>query len=125
MEVGSKILDMRERVPVVFRSVVEAAKIPAGPPRPIWLGYHVEGRRPRAVRSSDNSILQQLVERLTRTGKSLGAETPGLGEDWSSAGRHGVHNAVCVAVVSEPRLLNFGELLEEALEFSRGIDDLE
>ena len=100
-------------------------RIPAGPPRPIWLGYHVEGRRPRAVRSSDDFILQQLVERLARTGKSLGAETPGLGEDWSSAGGHGVQNAMRVAVLSEPWLLNFGEFLEEALEFSRGIDDLE
>ena len=62
---------------------------------------------------------------MTGAGKSLGAETPGFGEDWSSAGGHRVQNAVCVAVLSEPWLLDFWEFLEEVLEFSRGSDDLE
>ena len=115
---------MWQRVPVVVRGVVEAAKIPAGPPRPVGFGNHVEGRRPRAVRPSDDSIFQQLVESLARAGESLWAETPGFGEDWSSAGGHRVQNAMCVAVLSELWLLDFWEFLEEVLEFSRGFDDL-
>ena len=36
-----------------------------------------------------------------------------------------MQNAVCVAVMPEPWLLDFREFLEEALEFSRGSDNLE
>ena len=72
----------------------------------------------------DDTVFQQLVESLTRAGESLRTETPGFGEDGSSAGGHRMQNAMCVAVVAESWLLNFREFLKKTLILSRSFDDL-
>ena len=124
MKIRTEILNMGQRVPVVFRGVVEAAEITAGPPGPIGLGHHVEGRRPRAVRPTDDAILEQLVKSLPSAGKSLRTETPRLRENGSSAGGHQVRNAMRVAVRAESWLLDLRKLRKEVLIFARGLDDL-
>ena len=118
MKIRTEILNMWQRVPVVFRGVVEAAEIPAGPPRPVGLGHHVEGRRPRAVRPTDDAILEQLVKSLTSAGKSLWAETPRFREDGGSAVGHRVRDAMRVAVRAEPRLLDLRKLRKDCLLYT-------
>ena len=81
LKLGRKILEVRNRVLVGFRGVVELAEIATRVPGAVVFWYHVQGRRPCAFGTTDNSGVGHVVESRLGGGQLVRWEPSGLGKD--------------------------------------------
>ena len=96
IQVVCEVLHVGEWVPVWCCDGVEAAVVAAWPPGAVFLGHHVQGRRPGRVGPTDYTCFLEFCELGLGDAQLVRRQAAGLGEHRAvSAGVDGVLYAVC------------------------------
>ena len=91
---GREILQSSHRVAIINRDCVQPTVIAAWTPTPAMFRNDVEGRRPRAARSSDDTHSFHLIKFLFSIGEHLRRQSAGSGEYGRTLRQDVVFNAV-------------------------------
>ena len=113
---GREILQSWHRVAIINRDCVQPTVIAAWTPTPARFRNDVEGRRPRAARSSDDTHSFHLIKLLFSIGELFRRQSAGSGEYGRTLRQDVVFNAVSWCCVSKRRTREGRTFVDESFE---------